>query len=110
MNQVSGQMRHVSNSKTNTKASYQLPLHVFIARGADEDGVLHEADKAPEGVTFILDLGEQRGHQVRHTLAVAHVGIKHCIVEQNSPGARTTMNILVLSKHLSTKTLTARNA
>lgn len=74
--------------------SYQLPLHVFIPRRADEDGVLHEADEAPEGVAFVLDLSEQGGHQVRHALAVAHVRIKHCIVEQNPPGSNTAQKHL----------------
>lgn len=71
-----------------TEAPYQLPLHVFIARRADEDGVLHEADEAPEGVAFVLDLREQGGHQVRHALAVAHVRVEHGVVEQNPPGER----------------------
>lgn len=74
--------------KPHAEASYQLPLHIFIARRTDEDGVLHEADEAPEGVAFILDLGEQGGHQVRHALAVAHVRVKHSVVEQNAPGER----------------------
>lgn len=86
---------HLHNSKTHTETSYQLPLHVLITRWADEDGVLHEADKAPEGVAFILDLSEQGGHQVRHALAVAHVGIKHCIVEQNPPAERTDVLVLL---------------
>lgn len=74
--------------KPHAGASYQLSLHIFVARRADEDGVLHEADEAPEGVAFILDLSEQGGHQVRHALAVAHVRVKHSVVEQNPPGER----------------------
>lgn len=81
--------------QAHTETSYQLPLHVLIARWADEDGVLHEADKAPEGVAFILDLSEQGGHQVRHALAVAHVWIKHCIVEQNPPAETTDVLVLL---------------
>lgn len=80
---------HSFPSQRHTETSYQLPLHVFIARRANEDGVLHEADEAPEGVTFILDLSKQGGHQVRHALTVAHVWIKHGVVEQNPPGMRT---------------------
>lgn len=75
---------------------HQLPLHVFIPWWADEDGVLHKANKAPEGVTFILDLRQQGGNQVRHALAIAHVWIKHCVVEQDSPGAGTIMDMLIL--------------
>lgn len=85
----------ITETKSHTETSYQLPLHVLIPWWADEDGVLHEADKAPEGVAFILDLSEQGGHQVRHALAVAHVWIKDCIVEQNPPGTRTATDILV---------------
>lgn len=83
-----------------TQTSYQLPLHVFIPWRADEDSLLHETNEAPEGVAFILDFGEQWSHQVRHALAVAHVWIKHCIIEQNSPGAtkkkKEAKNTLVL--------------
>lgn len=68
-----------------TRPTHQLPLHVLVPRRANENGVLHEAHEAPEGVAFILDLSQQGGHQVRHALTVAHVGIKHCIVEQNAP-------------------------
>ena len=90
------QAHNHTHTHTHTETSYQLPLHVFITWRANEDGVLHEADEAPEGVAFILDLSEQGGHQVRHALAVAHVWIKHCIVEQNPPGERTATDILVL--------------
>lgn len=86
----------LNKSKTHTGPPYQLPLHVLIARRANEDGVLHEANEAPEGVAFILDLSEQGCHQVRHALAVAHVWIKHCIVEQNSPVAGRVRGTLVL--------------
>lgn len=70
---------------------HQLSLHVVVPRRANKDGVLHEAHEAPEGVAFILNLCQQGGHQVRHTLTVAHVRIKHCIVEQDAPvaGERT---------------------
>lgn len=90
-------VKRLCRINSDIRTTHKLPLHVFVPRGADEDGVLHEADKAPEGVAFILDLSEQRGHQVRHALAVAHVRIKHCIVEQNPPEATTTTNILVVS-------------
>lgn len=79
--------------------THQLPLHVLVPRRANKDGVLHEAHEAPEGVAFILNLSQQGGHQVRHTLTVAHVGIKHCIVEQNAPvaGERTDEDVLMLN-------------
>ena len=67
---------------------YQLALHVLVAGRADEDGVLHQAHEAPEGVTLILDLRQQGGHQVGHALAVAHVRVKHGVVQQNPPGGK----------------------
>lgn len=81
------------------RPTHQLPLHVFVPRRANKDGVLHEAHEAPEGVAFILNLSQQGGHQVRHTLTVAHVGIKHCIVEQNAPvvGESTDEDALMLN-------------
>ena len=67
---------------------YQLALHVLVAGRADEDGVLHQAHEAPEGATLILDLRQQGGHQVGHALAVAHVRVKHGVVQQNPPGGK----------------------
>ncbi|TNN66164.1 hypothetical protein EYF80_023642 [Liparis tanakae] len=71
-------------TQTNTRASYQLPLHVFITRGADEDGVLHEADEAPKGVAFVLDLSEQGRHQ-SPGLPLLRGGVGAVIVQQEGP-------------------------
>lgn len=65
---------------------HQLPLHILISRRADEDGVLHETHEAPERVALVLDLGQKRSHQVRHALTVAHVWVKHGVVQQDTSG------------------------
>lgn len=66
--------------------AHQLPLHILVSGGADEDGVLHQAYEAPECVTFILDLGQEWSHQVRHALAVAHLRVIDRVVQEDASG------------------------
>lgn len=65
---------------------HQLPLHILISRGTDEDGVLHETHETPECVALILDLRQKRSHQVWHALTVAHIWVKHGVVQQDTSG------------------------
>lgn len=64
--------------------AHQLPLHILVSGRADEDGVLHQAHKAPECVALVLDLGQERSHQVRHSLAVAHLRVIDRVVQEDA--------------------------
>lgn len=69
-----------SQCRSVTSVSHQLSLHIFVSRRTDEDCVLHETHEAPERVALVLDLRQQRGHQIWHALTVAHVWIQHGVV------------------------------
>jgi len=44
--------------------SYQVSVHIIISRRADEDGFLHEANKAPKCIRLILYFSKNRSEQI----------------------------------------------